>query len=464
MDDTKIDSFYGANPQPNLIRVSFAQSPISAGKYLIEMCLIVYGDQLLSVNGKKISPQQKEYSNMTRQLLRPELINGWVISSDKPIHLINMNTRARKQLRFTFAQENSDAVGDDNTLFSAKSARSKKSLVHIHSDNHNNNNNFIRNMKTITYAEKTIESSELDISTATKQSEIACEGSKESVSSYCPSNAEREIILIALMNLSKKFNSKNNEESTDKQNDDSKNPTQKKKNKIDKFFKSANILAQAPLSYTRSKRLMQEREIAKKTAELPFAEERKPFLQKRLEAIQAVATARLEEQKRIQKEKELAEKQRKQKVLAEKEEAEKDDVYKMRRQKTLQQFTYENQKCTHPENAIKVVDTLQSKSGSLKLSSPTHKETDEDIDGKLSLEKNIPIGKGTTPIHRSNAVLSLQKKRISQILSNQRNISNDENQNLGSPLAGNDQNKQRDENNLQSDIKNEDLFETPKKK
>ena len=224
LEDTKIDSFKGALMQPSLTHINLALSPISANKFLIEMCLIVFGNQLISINGFKISNSQINYANAAREYLLPELKMGWVLTSKNPIRLMNPFNRQRKSLQFNLFKHQSplkNTISEENLDDSMMGDFSANVIQHLNKEEHLDN------------------------------------------------------ILLKLISISKEFNKVPKQLPTIQDT------------KMDHLFQTAEILVTAPRGILMNSRLWSEpKSIAKRIIEMPnINRDSKPFIQQRLEDI-----------------------------------------------------------------------------------------------------------------------------------------------------------------------------------
>jgi hypothetical protein len=96
LSHTLIQSFAGASPQPVLRMLLLQDSPLGRMAYVAEMALIVLSDELGVVNGFVVSPQQRQFARCHADLLRDDLLGGWVISSVAPLRLLHTKTREQK--------------------------------------------------------------------------------------------------------------------------------------------------------------------------------------------------------------------------------------------------------------------------------------------------------------------------------------------------------------------------------
>jgi hypothetical protein len=90
LDGNRVHSFKGCCRLPNLLWLSLRGNPITRSVHFKLMCLIAFGDQLISVNAEKIPEQFKIGAKDLNAALFPELVAGKVISRLRPLTLIDM--------------------------------------------------------------------------------------------------------------------------------------------------------------------------------------------------------------------------------------------------------------------------------------------------------------------------------------------------------------------------------------
>lgn len=92
LDNTEIDTFRGIRPQPSLSTISVDCCPLSNYEFLSVMCTIVFGDNILQINGQNVNENDKYTGRETRSHLKPYLLQGWIIVSLNPLvlkHVLN---------------------------------------------------------------------------------------------------------------------------------------------------------------------------------------------------------------------------------------------------------------------------------------------------------------------------------------------------------------------------------------
>lgn len=102
---TSIESFFGANPQPNLTKFVCSGTPLSQYKHISLMAVIVFGNKITHVNGQPVDSEIIDLGNELRPELLPLLTKDrWVVTSVNPLKLLNIVTRRRRNI-FSKAQE-----------------------------------------------------------------------------------------------------------------------------------------------------------------------------------------------------------------------------------------------------------------------------------------------------------------------------------------------------------------------
>ena len=91
LDSNPIRSFEGCKTCPRLTWLSMRNTPISRNKYFKLMCLIMFGDQLQTINNEQIPKRFKVQAVALRSHLYDELYNGRIVSSLKPLRMLDMN-------------------------------------------------------------------------------------------------------------------------------------------------------------------------------------------------------------------------------------------------------------------------------------------------------------------------------------------------------------------------------------
>ena len=93
---TKINSFENCNYQINLTHLIYIDTPLINYQYGELMSIIVFGDLLTNINFKVINPNIKDFAIINRTKILPFLLKNWIIISNNPLKLLNLNTRERK--------------------------------------------------------------------------------------------------------------------------------------------------------------------------------------------------------------------------------------------------------------------------------------------------------------------------------------------------------------------------------
>ena len=116
IDNSKIETFLGAEPQPKLKTFSIKGSPLSLYDHVAIMARIVFGDQIELVGSRPITTKERITSNKLADLLYDWLTDGWLLTSLTPVRLYNPVTQERKILftpdDFTPIPLSTDPVSD----------------------------------------------------------------------------------------------------------------------------------------------------------------------------------------------------------------------------------------------------------------------------------------------------------------------------------------------------------------
>lgn len=89
LDSNPISNFAGATYQPNLKFISLKKCNLSSEPNFKIMCLIVFGSQLTTINGERVTHQLKSTANALRASTISELKKGSIIIQTKPLKLFN---------------------------------------------------------------------------------------------------------------------------------------------------------------------------------------------------------------------------------------------------------------------------------------------------------------------------------------------------------------------------------------
>lgn len=89
IDSNPIANFAGAAYQPNLKFISLKKCKILCNPNFKIMCLIVFGSQLTTINGQRVTHQLRSLADELRSSTISELKKGSVILQTKPLKLFN---------------------------------------------------------------------------------------------------------------------------------------------------------------------------------------------------------------------------------------------------------------------------------------------------------------------------------------------------------------------------------------
>lgn len=92
LDSNQIRSFHGIqspNSYPKLRFLSLKKNPITQHIFFKTMCIIVFGNQLHTINGEKINENQRQSANKLRKTAIPRLIQGEIITGLNPLKFSN---------------------------------------------------------------------------------------------------------------------------------------------------------------------------------------------------------------------------------------------------------------------------------------------------------------------------------------------------------------------------------------
>ncbi|KAK8885647.1 hypothetical protein M9Y10_041099 [Tritrichomonas musculus] len=99
LDSNPISNFTGASYQPNLKFISIKKSKILSNPNFKLMCLIVFGSQLTTVNGQRVTHHLRSIADSLRPSTISELKKGSVITQTKPLKLFNeIRSKQNEQL------------------------------------------------------------------------------------------------------------------------------------------------------------------------------------------------------------------------------------------------------------------------------------------------------------------------------------------------------------------------------
>ena len=89
IDSNPISNFAGATYQPNLKFISLKKCKILCNPNFKLMCLIVFGSQLTTINGQRVTHQLRSIADSLRPSTISELKKGSVIIQTKPLKMFN---------------------------------------------------------------------------------------------------------------------------------------------------------------------------------------------------------------------------------------------------------------------------------------------------------------------------------------------------------------------------------------
>lgn len=89
LDYCPIKTFKGAMHLPSLRWLSMKGTPVSRNNYFKLMCIVVFGPQLKTINDEKVPQAVFKQVEALEDSLRPQLLEGRLLSHIKPIRLID---------------------------------------------------------------------------------------------------------------------------------------------------------------------------------------------------------------------------------------------------------------------------------------------------------------------------------------------------------------------------------------
>ena len=98
ISNTDIDSFEGAQSQPNLERLYIKNTPLSKYHDVRIMCLIVFGPSLVAIDNSPLTSFELKIGKFLSSTLRNYLRNAWVITGLYPVKMMNLRTLANKKM------------------------------------------------------------------------------------------------------------------------------------------------------------------------------------------------------------------------------------------------------------------------------------------------------------------------------------------------------------------------------
>lgn len=96
LDNTKLQNFQDAQPQPGLRTISFQKTPLAMYQTYKLMAIIVFGDNLELVNGNPVKPIDKKKARVVRDKVLSYLLKGWILTSLSPLRIYNVATKTRR--------------------------------------------------------------------------------------------------------------------------------------------------------------------------------------------------------------------------------------------------------------------------------------------------------------------------------------------------------------------------------
>ena len=94
--NTLIESFQFVQPQPKLTHIVVADTPLARYSTIVVMCICTFGEQLMQVNGRPISKDDKKRAGKLHRQLFCYLNNGWLLTGLDPIRCYHFQTRQRR--------------------------------------------------------------------------------------------------------------------------------------------------------------------------------------------------------------------------------------------------------------------------------------------------------------------------------------------------------------------------------
>jgi hypothetical protein len=96
---TSLNSFKGAVAQPALESLDLSDTPLSRYELHVFMAVIVFGDQLKTVNGQRVLRPVQQRAAEHRPRLFPLLTDGWIVTSlQRLMVLYNPVSHTRQQI------------------------------------------------------------------------------------------------------------------------------------------------------------------------------------------------------------------------------------------------------------------------------------------------------------------------------------------------------------------------------
>lgn len=89
LDETRLQTFIDANPQPKLSSISLLGTPLIQYEFLQLMCVIVFGDSISEVNGQILDDNTINIGKELRPRVQDYLKKGWIIYCYCPLCIVN---------------------------------------------------------------------------------------------------------------------------------------------------------------------------------------------------------------------------------------------------------------------------------------------------------------------------------------------------------------------------------------
>lgn len=96
LDQTQISSLSYSKKIATLKELSLSGTPIEHNEFLTLNCIIAFGQQMESVNNKKVTDEEKNYAKTISSTISSDIRSGWLITSTDPLTLENSETKETK--------------------------------------------------------------------------------------------------------------------------------------------------------------------------------------------------------------------------------------------------------------------------------------------------------------------------------------------------------------------------------
>ena len=96
LEGNPIRSFKGAVPLAGLKWISLRFTPLSLCQHLKLMCLIVFGNQIATINNEPVTNQMRATANVLRPMCFEQLQNGMLLHSLNPVKFVSPKHRTRR--------------------------------------------------------------------------------------------------------------------------------------------------------------------------------------------------------------------------------------------------------------------------------------------------------------------------------------------------------------------------------